>query len=124
MNVILKLLFYIIVLVLILILAYLTTRAVGRSAAAGGRSSSKNIRILEKAAVSRDSFLAIVEVQGRFMLVGVSPSGMSKISDLDSYEITEDPAVPMDFKTALKSQLMKNMDSFPKPKKKNKDRED
>ena len=61
--VILKLLLYLFVLVLVVFLAYYTTKLVGKSA--GGKQLGKSIHVLERTGIGRDSWLMIVEVQGK-----------------------------------------------------------
>lgn len=79
-----KLVLYFIVLIAILFLAYYTTKLAGNGM--GRKQDSGGIRVWERTAVARDSFLLVVEIQGTFMVLGVSPSGIQKICDLDSYE--------------------------------------
>ena len=86
-----KLILYFIVLIAILALAYYTTKLVGNGM--GRKQDSGSIRVLERIAVARDSFLLVVEIQGAFMVLGVSPSGIQKICDLDSYDPTKDEGV-------------------------------
>ena len=81
---IVKLVFYLLSLVLVLFLAYYTTRLVGKSA--GGKQMGKSIRVLERMGIGRDSWLLIVEIQEKVMLLGVSPAGIQKLEDLDGYE--------------------------------------
>lgn len=75
--VVLKLLLYLFVLVLVLFLAYYTTKLVGRSA--GGKQLGRSIRVLERTGVGRDSWLMIVEVQGKVLLLGLSPPASSRL---------------------------------------------
>ena len=72
---VLKVLFYLIVLILVLVLAYITTRMLGRGM--NGRQQSGDMKILDRLAVGRDSYLMIVDVQGRILLVGVSGGGFA-----------------------------------------------
>ena len=81
---VLKVLFYLIVLILVLILAYVTTRMLGRGM--NGRQQSGDMKILDRLAVGRDSYLMIVDVQGRILLVGVSPAGITRLEELETYE--------------------------------------
>lgn len=81
--VILKLLLYLFVLVLVVFLAYYTTKLVGKSA--GGKQLGKSIHVLERTGIGRDSWLMIVEVQGKVMLLGLSPAGIQQISELEDY---------------------------------------
>ena len=79
-----KLILYFIVLIGILFLAYYTTKLVGTGM--GRKQDSGGIRVWERTAVARDSFLLVVEIQGTYMVLGVSPSGIQKICDLESYD--------------------------------------
>lgn len=79
-----KLILYFIVLIAILFLAYYTTKFVGNGM--GRKQDSGSIRVLERIAVARDSFLLVVEIQGAVMVLGVSPAGIQKVCDLESYE--------------------------------------
>lgn len=81
---VIKLVLYFIVLIAILCLAYYTTKLVGNGM--GRKQDSGGIRVLERTAIARDSFLLIVEIQGAVMVLGVSPAGIQKICDLDTYE--------------------------------------
>ena len=78
-----KLILYFIVLIAILALAYYTTKLVGNGM--GRKQDSGSIRVLERIAVARDSFLLVVEIQEAVMVLGVSPAGIQKICDLESY---------------------------------------
>lgn len=82
-----KLILYFIVLIAILFLAYYTTKLLGNGM--GRKQDSGGIRVWERTAVARDSFLLVVEIQGTFMVLGVSPSGIQKICDLDTYDPTK-----------------------------------
>ena len=55
--------------------------------------------------VGRDSFLVVVKVQEKILLLGVSPSGIEKLDKLDSYEKMEPAEAPPDFVAVLSSQL-------------------
>lgn len=79
-----KLILYFIVLIAILFMAYYTTKFVGNGM--GRKQDSGSVRILERTAVARDSFLLVVEIQGSVMVLGVSPAGIQKICDLENYE--------------------------------------
>ncbi len=83
-----KLILYFIALIAILFLAYYTTKLVGNGM--GRKQGSGGIHILERTAVARDSFLLVVEIQGSVMVLGVSPAGIQKICDLESFDPKSD----------------------------------
>lgn len=98
-----KMLFYLVVLVLILFLAYWTTRMLGTGL--GRRQQSGDMKILERLAVGRDSYLLIVDIQERILVVGVSPAGIVKLEELETY-VRKNPAeAPPDFSSVLADQL-------------------
>lgn len=80
----LKIFFYLVVLILVLALAYYTTRVLGSGVY--GKQESKNMQVLDRMAVGRDSYLLVVRIQERILLMGVSPSGIVKLEELDTYE--------------------------------------
>ena len=99
----LKVLFYLIVLILVLVLAYYTTRILGRGMRLKQRTGG--MEVLDQMTVGRDSFLVVVKVQEKILLLGVSPSGIEKLDKLDSYEKMEPAEAPPDFVAVLTSQL-------------------
>ena len=100
---VLKVLFYLIVLILVLVLAYITTRMLGRGM--NGRQQSGDMKILDRLAVGRDSYLMIVDVQGRILLVGVSPAGITRLEELEAYEKKSPAEVSPDFASVFTEQL-------------------
>ena len=98
----LKVLFYLVVLILVLVLAYYTTRILGRGMRLKQRTGG--MEVLDQMTVGRDSFLVVVKVQEKILLLGVSPSGIEKLDKLDSYEKMEPAEAPPDF-AVLSSQL-------------------
>ena len=100
---VLKVLFYLIVLILVLVLAYITTRMLGRGM--NGRQQSGDMKILDRLAVGRDSYLMIVDVQGRILLVGVSPAGITRLEELETYEKKSPAEVSPDFASVFTEQL-------------------
>ena len=63
------------------------------------------MEVLDQMTVGRDSFLVVVKVQEKILLLGVSPSGIEKLDKLDSYEKMEPAEAPPDFVAVLSSQL-------------------
>lgn len=99
----LKILFYLAVLILVLVLAYYTTRILGRGMSL--KQKTGGMQVLDQMAVGRDSFLVVVKVQEEILLLGVSPAGIEKLEQLDSYEKMEPAEAPPDFVAILSSQL-------------------
>lgn len=114
-----KLLFYLVVLVLILVLAYWTTRLLGTGL--GRRQQPGDMKILERLAVGRDSYLLIVEIQERLLVVGVSPAGIVKLEELETYVRQNPAAAPPDFSAALAQQLKAHLHRDGKQKKNGRD---
>ncbi|MDR0918452.1 MAG: flagellar biosynthetic protein FliO [Oscillospiraceae bacterium] len=47
----------------------------------------RNIKVLERCAVSQNQFLLIVEVAGQTMLLGITNNHIERIADIDSAEL-------------------------------------
>ncbi len=114
--IVLKLLLYFAVLIGVLVLAYYTTKLIAGTA--GPRQASANIKILEKVMLGKDSYLLIAQIQERIVLLGVTPGGIQKLEELDSY-IESSQNVPEDFSRILAKQIRKNFGRKPD---RNKDR--
>ena len=111
LELIVKLVIYLVVLVGVLYLAYITTRFVAKGARPNRMSG--NIQILEKTPLGRDSCLLIVQVQERYLLLGVTPSGIEKLQELDHYEPKEPAtAVDSDFAKLLAGRLKDGKDKL------------
>src|SRR4051812_523628 len=67
-------------LLVILVLIALAARAVRRSR---GRSVGDGLRVVERGGLSKDAALAVVEVHGRSLLLGVTSQGVSMLADLN-----------------------------------------
>lgn len=98
----LKILFYLVVLILVLVLAYVTTRFLAR---AGSGQKNSGIRILDRTAIGHDSFLLVVRVQERILLLGVSPAGITKLEELEDYQELNPAEKAPDFASMLAGQL-------------------
>ena len=94
----LKILFYLIVMILVLAMAYYTTKVVGNGV--GKRQENDNLCVLDRLAVGRDTFLLVVKIQDQIFLLGVSPAGIEKLGELESYEKSP-AAAPSDFASIL-----------------------
>lgn len=112
---VLKLLFYLVVLVLILFLAYYTTRLLGNGL--NGKQQSGNMKILDRLTVGRDSYLLVVSVGEQIFLVGVSPAGIVKLEELESYEKMNPAEAPPDFAAILAKQVKTRFSGTEKRKK-------
>ena len=92
--IILRLLLSMIVLAGVLVLAYYTTKFLARTT--GSRLASANVRVLEKVMLGKESYLLIVKIQDRVILLGVTPGGIQKLEELDDY-IESNKNTPQDF---------------------------
>lgn len=107
---ILKLLLTLVIVVVFFYLAYIVTKVI-----AGGNFlgiKGKNIRVLEKLPLSRDSSILLLKAVDKVLVVGVTSSGMTTLRELDpdQVEIEEQPAAGQDFTTIFKTALR---DSIP-----------
>lgn len=50
-------------------------------------SSAQNLRIVERANLSTDKMLLLVEICGKYIVVGVAPSGINTLCELSEEEI-------------------------------------
>jgi flagellar protein FliO/FliZ len=82
MGAFLSILYSIIVVIVIFFLAWFITRIVASKSSFAGQS--KNIKILEKVAISRDSCIMLVEAFGKLLLVGTTTQGMTMLKEIDS----------------------------------------
>lgn len=98
-----KILFYLIVLIVVLVLAYYTTRMLGRDM--GRARGTGGMEILDRMALGRDSYLLVVRVQERIFLIGVTPGGISRVEELESYDKKESAETTPDFVSLLSSHM-------------------
>jgi flagellar biosynthetic protein FliO len=78
----LSILYSIIVVIVIFFLAWFVTRLVASKSSFAGQG--KNIKILEKVAISKDSCIMLVEAFGKLLLVGTTAQGMTMLKEIDS----------------------------------------
>lgn len=73
--------------VAILFAAYYTTRLLGRQY--GGLSAGKNaqVRVIERVVLGRNESLCVVLAAGKTLLVGVTPSAVTLVCELEDYEL-------------------------------------
>ena len=74
---------YIVVLIGVLALAYYATKWIAGVPTLS--QTSRNIRILEKVMIGKDSYLLIVKVQDKVMMLSATPGGITKLEDLEEY---------------------------------------
>lgn len=99
-SIILGIIFFI----LILVAAYFSAKFIGKRYGVKG-SGGKNIKIIEKVALSQDKLLIIVKVADKTMLLGVTNNQIEKISDVDelSLNVEKPNDKNMDFLSILKN---------------------
>lgn len=102
---ILRLLLALVIIVLFFFLAYVVTRVVAGRNFLGIKG--KNIRVVEKLPLSRDSSILLLKAVDKILVVGVTPSGMTTLRELelDQVEIEEPSADGQDFATVFKVAL-------------------
>lgn len=93
--VVLKLVFYLGVLILVLILAWYTTRMLGNGVK--GRQQSGSMKILDRLMVGRDTYLLVVSVGEKILLMGVSPAGIVRLDELETYDAMNPAEIPAGF---------------------------
>lgn len=100
-----ELLIALVVVVIFFFLAWFVTRLVATNGSMTGKG--KHIIVLEKLPLTRDSFLMIVRVFDRVLLVGVTPQGMTTLKELDSAEVdfTEGEIKKQDFASVFGNML-------------------
>lgn len=94
----LRLVGLIIVFVLILVAAYFTSRIVGGNAVANTRN--RNMKVIETFKVAPNRFLQIIEVSGKYILIGVGKDTIEFMTELDPEMIisNEKEIAPIQFK--------------------------
>jgi flagellar protein FliO/FliZ len=77
-------------LVVVLALAVLAARLARRAGAKGG---SAGLRVVERTGLTRETSVAVVEVGGRGLVVGVTPAGITLLTELTADELAAAAAV-------------------------------
>ena len=81
----------------LIFLTYYASRWLNKKFNFGSTYGAKSsIKIVEYTTVAQDKQLIIVSVGGKYMLLGVTPGSISKICDLDDYEIPIDESSKSD----------------------------
>lgn len=98
--------------VLVLFATYYFTKAISKKMTAS--SSSRHLKIIDRVALSQNKFLLIVEIDKKFLLVGVSENNISVLKEFDSLsmELDEENSIMgynanINFLEILKDNLMK-----------------
>jgi len=109
---ILPLIFSFAVIGVILYLCYMFTKTLSQKTS--GARSTRNIKIIERAALSQDKGLAIAEVCGKYYLVGFSGGSIEILETLDPDDLVlARPELAQDFLSVFQSAL-KNRPDFKK----------
>ena len=103
---IVSLLFTIAAIVFICFLAWFVTRLVATGSGTAGHG--KNIRIIEKVAVSKDTCIMLVEFFGKVMVIGSTPQGMTILKEFSENDVDVQMPKPItsgNFSQAFKDAL-------------------
>lgn len=82
---VLPLLFSIVAVVVVLYLSYRFSKYLAKKV--NTSANSKNVRVLERVALAQDKGLAVVEICGKYSLIGFSANTVSILKDLPDYEV-------------------------------------
>ncbi len=116
MKIWLLLLRLVISVVLVIGLAYWATRLLGRWKGIGTVGAGRGvvpIRPLSRTAIGKDQSLMLVEVGGKYLLLGATPGGISILAEFTQAEVDswsseeEPPGTPMPFREALQAVIKK-----------------
>ncbi len=73
--------FYIVVMAAVLVAAYLTTRFLAQKSR---RMSSRHIRMHDSMMIGRDKHIAVIEVAGKTLLIGITNQSINVLADIDA----------------------------------------
>ncbi len=74
---------------LVLILLFVTLRILGRAQGNVAKKSSSRLVVLESRSIASKASLHLVAVGGRRLVIGLTPSGMVSLAELDATELTD-----------------------------------
>ena len=80
---VLPLLGSILAVVAVLFLTYFASKYIAKKMPA--TSNGKSIKVIERMALAQDKFIAIVSIDSKFYLIGVSTNNISLLKELDDY---------------------------------------
>lgn len=82
----------VVIVAFIIYLSYLASKYLGRGIAKS--SSSRYMRLLDQIALGQERYIAIVQVSGKYLLVGITAGQVNILSELNDEELF--PLVPED----------------------------
>jgi len=108
----LSVLFALLIMVVVLGLAYVTTKWLGKKSIFAGQSSSKNMKVLDRMALTQDTSLLIVQVAAQRFLLALSPQGIQKLHAFSEQDelLVEDISKDQDFVSLFKDVLKRRED--------------
>jgi flagellar biogenesis protein FliO len=77
---------------LVLILLFVTLRVLGRAQGTAAKRSSSSLVVLESRSIASKASLHLVAVGGRRLVIGLTPSGMVSLAELDATELHDPEA--------------------------------
>jgi flagellar biosynthetic protein FliO len=80
-----SIIYSILVVIVVFFLAWFVTRLVASKSSFAGHG--KNISVIEKMAVSKESFIMLVKAFDNYLLVGVTAQGMTVLKEIDAESI-------------------------------------
>ncbi len=80
--------FYIVVMAAVLVAAYLTTRFLAQKSR---RMSSRHIRMHDSMMIGRDKHIAVIEVAGKTLLIGITNQSINVLADIDANALKNAP---------------------------------
>lgn len=91
----------VIVFIIILVAAYFTSRLVGTSAVSNLKN--RNFKVIETYKVAPNRFLQIIEVSGKFIVIGVSKDHIEYITEINADQVIKNDGeiTPLTFKDIL-----------------------
>lgn len=97
----LQLIGLVIVFIIILAAAYFTSRLVGTSAVSNLKN--RNFKVIETYKVAPNRFLQIIEVSGKFIVIGVSKDHIEYITEINADQVIKNDGeiTPLTFKDIL-----------------------
>lgn len=78
--------FYIVVMAAVLVAAYLTTKFLAQKSR---RMNSRHIRMRDSMMIGRDKHIAVIEVGGKTLLIGITGQSINVLADIDANELKE-----------------------------------
>ncbi len=89
----------VVVVAFIIYLSYLASKYLGRGITKG--SSSRYMRLIDQIALGQERYIAIVQVSGKYLLVGITAGQVNILSELEDEELF--PLTPEDEDGAVRT---------------------